>query len=122
MITKFGLDLSSPESPLKLTSIILNGTPNSVATYNGLLAVAVENANKQANGEIVTYNTDTQVLEQSYAAGALPDMVTFSPDGKYIISANEGEPNDDYTIDPEGSITVVDLTKKRSCTVKLCRF
>ncbi|MDO6491922.1 MULTISPECIES: choice-of-anchor I family protein [unclassified Cellulophaga] len=115
-------DLSSPESPSKLTPIALTGTPNSVATYNGLLAVAVENANKQANGKIVTYNTDTQVLEQSYAAGALPDMVTFSPDGKYIISANEGEPNDDYTIDPEGSITVVDLTKKEVVQLSFAGF
>lgn len=104
-------DISSPESPSKLNSIALTGTPNSVATYNGLLAVAVENANKQANGQIAIYNTDTQSLENTYTTGALPDMVTFSPDGNYIISANEGEPNDDYTVDPEGSITVVDLKK-----------
>ena len=34
-------------------------------------------------------------------------MVTFSPNGKYIVSANEGEPSDDYTVDPNGTISVI---------------
>ena len=106
------LDLSNPKSPLKRNSISLVGSPNSVAVKNGVLAVAVENTNKQANGTIETFNTNTQALIASYPAGALPDMVTFSPDGNYLISANEGEPNGAYTIDPEGSITVVEMTTK----------
>lgn len=103
------LNLTDVTTPIKLTSISLTGNPNSVAVYNGILAVAVENNNKQANGTIETYNTDTQVLIKSYTAGALPDMVAFSPDGKYILSANEGEPNDAYDVDPEGSVTVVEV-------------
>lgn len=102
-------DLSNPASPIKGNSIGLSGNPNSVAVYDGKVAVAVESAaSKQDNGSIVVYNSETQLLENSYPAGPLPDMVTFSPDGKYIVAANEGEPNDDYTIDPEGSITIID--------------
>lgn len=104
------LDLTDPTNPVKETSIPVNGSPNSVAVHSGILAVAVENDNKQLNGSIETYDTTTQALIKSYVAGALPDMVTFSPDGNFIVSANEGEPNDDYTIDPEGSVTIVDVS------------
>ncbi|KWT99394.1 alkaline phosphatase [Vibrio toranzoniae] len=86
------------------------GAANSVSTHQGLVAVAIENADKQQNGIIALYRSDTLELLTTYTAGALPDMVSFSKDGRYIASANEGEPNADYSIDPEGSVTLVDLT------------
>ncbi|MEZ8469706.1 choice-of-anchor I family protein [Vibrio splendidus] len=86
------------------------GAANSVSTHQGLVAVAIENADKQQNGVIALYRSDTLELITTYTAGALPDMVSFSKDGRYIASENEGEPNADYSIDPEGSVTLVDLT------------
>lgn len=90
------------------------GGPNSVTTYGDLVAVAVEAENKQANGSIVLFDLDGKPAKLSglngnvIEAGALPDMVTFSPDGRYLVAANEGEPNDEYTVDPVGSVTVID--------------
>lgn len=105
------ISLAKPESPLLSFSIKLNeyGHPNSVAVKNDMVAVAVENKNPQANGAIVVFNTKGEFLNK-FTTGAMPDMVIFSPNAKYILAANEGEPNDSYTVDPEGSITIIDLT------------
>jgi secreted PhoX family phosphatase len=96
----------------KLTTIDLSSygfAPNSVAVHNGILAVAMPATTKTDNGFILFYDKDYTLLN-TVTVGALPDMVTFSPDGKFVIVANEGEPNDDYTIDPEGSISVIDIS------------
>ncbi|MCB9203220.1 MAG: choice-of-anchor I family protein [Flavobacteriales bacterium] len=106
------IDLSNPANPTKIKSIDLNsygGVVNSVSVSNGVLAVAVEAKIKQDNGSIVTFNTSDDSYLNSYTVGALPDMVTFSPNGKLIISANEGEPNDAYDNDPKGSISIINV-------------
>lgn len=84
------------------------GGINSVAARRGIVAIAVEDSVKTNNGKVVFLDTNGAFLKQ-VSAGALPDMVTFTSDGRYVLTANEGEPNDLYTIDPEGSVTVVDL-------------
>ena len=85
------------------------GAANSVSAKQGLVAVAIEADTKQDNGLIALYRSDTLALIGTYTAGALPDMVTLSEDARYILTANEGEPSGDYTNDPEGSVTIVDL-------------
>lgn len=102
-------DLNSPKSVGILSSG--NASPNSVSAYKGKLAIAFENEDKQQNGNILVYDGKTSNLLNSYTVGALPDMVTFSPNGRYILVANEGEPNDDYTIDPKGTISIIDLNE-----------
>ena len=105
------------------TSIALpSGAPDSVAINKGKLAVAMEADNKQDSGSILIYDTDSQILLNSYVVGALPDMVTFSPNGRYIVSANEGEPNDEYTLDPEGTISIIDLEMETLNTLDFNAF
>jgi hypothetical protein len=114
-------DISNVDSPVLLSPIDISpfGAPNSVAVNNKRLAVAVEATVKQDPGHILIFDTETQMLSASYPAGALPDMVTFTPNGKYLLSANEGEPDDDYLNDPEGSVTIVDL---ESGTIRTADF
>ena len=106
------LDISRPNKPSKVMDIDLSaygGGVNSVAVHNGMVAVAVQANVKTDNGTIVFFDTDGNFLN-SVPAGALPDMITFTPDGTKVLTANEGEPNDDYTVDPEGSVTIVDIS------------
>ena len=85
------------------------GGVNSVDVYGDHMAVAIEADTKQDTGYIAFYNVDGTFIS-AVAAGALPDKVGFSPDGKYAVAANEGEPNGDYSVDPEGSITIIDVS------------
>lgn len=113
------LDLRNPHRPSKVASldIVADLAPRSVGAANsvdarfGLLAVAVEADPKQDDGYIAFYSTFSLKLVGIAPAGALPDMVAFSDDGRYVLAANEGEPDTTYTNDPEGSVTIIDLLR-----------
>lgn len=119
-------DISDLSNPKRLTPInsINSGLPNSVAVHNGRLAVAIEAMNKQANGFIELFDTYTQEERGNFEVGALPDMVTFTPNGKYVISANEGEPDDDYLIgnDPDGTVSIIDMETQEVTTLDFIPF
>ncbi|MBL3657032.1 choice-of-anchor I family protein [Fulvivirga sediminis] len=113
------LNFSDPADLQFIASIDVTGYGggvNSVAVKNGLLAAAVEADNKQANGSVVIFNTSNYNEIEVVTVGALPDMVSFSPDGKYLLCANEGEPNDNYDIDPEGSVSIIDIEANYTVT------
>jgi DNA-binding beta-propeller fold protein YncE len=109
------IDMSDPANLVDLhapISVQAFGTGvNSIAVKNGLLAAAVEVTPKTNPGKVVIWNTRDMSVRAAVMVGSLPDMVTFSPDGNYILSANEGEPNEDYSIDPDGSVSIIEITK-----------
>jgi hypothetical protein len=114
--------LSNPLSSENLTStalvlpteqdgIILAG-PTSVAVSGDWMAVAVPAKDKATNGLVLFYNgldTTSPTFVKAVEVGNLPDMVTFTPDASKVLTANEGEPSGDYNIDPEGSISVINI-------------
>lgn len=106
------IDLSNPLSPTLVSDISLvnyGGGPNSIAVSQGVVAVAIEADIKQDAGSVVLFDLNGAHLK-TITAGALPDMLTYTPDGMKILVACEGEPNDDYSIDPVGSITIIDMS------------
>ena len=120
------IDASDPTQPTELFSLVAAGVvaadgsqipdgavANSVAVReDGLVVVAVESDVKTDAGWLVFFDAagEGEALG-AVTAGALPDMVAITPDGKRAVAANEGEPSEDYLTDPEGSITVVRLPK-----------
>lgn len=86
------------------------GAANSVAVQGGVLAVAIQAEPKTDPGFVAFYQAADASLLATVQVGVLPDMVTFAPDGSAALTANEGEPNDDYTIDPAGTVSVIDLS------------
>ncbi|MEH7126368.1 choice-of-anchor I family protein [Bacillus sp. JJ1773] len=78
-----------------------------------LVAVSVVSNPKTDPGYIVFLSKEGAYISK-VQVGSLPDMVTFTPDGTKAIVANEGEPSDDYAVDPEGTISIIDVTKEPS--------
>jgi hypothetical protein len=105
------VNLANPSAPALISSIDITpyGGINSVAVKNGIVAMAIENAaNKQTNGKVVFLDENGGLID-SVTVGVMPDMVAFNHAGNKVYTTNEGEPNDAYTTDPEGSISVVDI-------------
>lgn len=92
------------------------GGVQSLDVSGNLLAIAVQAAVKTDNGVIAFYSLDATgaaTFLKKVAVGALPDGVAFSPDGKFLLVANEGELGNTFKtdgIDPEGSISIIDIT------------
>lgn len=108
------LDITDPTNPtLSGTLFPGGGEVNSVDVDDGVLAVAVEALVSQDPGSVGFYDTASGVLLARVEVGALPDMLTFTPDGTKVVVANEGEP-DHYCPggagDPEGSVSIIDVS------------
>jgi DNA-binding beta-propeller fold protein YncE len=117
------IDIKDPTHPKKINEVKLNQYAtgiNSIDIHENLIAVAMEHnldyrkeykgQNYHLEGRVIFLNLDGEVLKV-LNAGFLPDMVKFTPNGQYVLVANEGEPNVGVSHDPAGSITIIDLTK-----------
>ncbi|MBA2496664.1 MAG: choice-of-anchor I family protein [Acidimicrobiia bacterium] len=82
----------------------------SVDVQDGLIAVAVVAPVPTDPGSVVFVDDETFAVRVVAPVGALPDMLSFTPDGTRVLVANEGQPSDDYTVDPEGSVSIIRLT------------
>ncbi|MCB0881888.1 MAG: choice-of-anchor I family protein [Thermoleophilia bacterium] len=112
------VDVSDPAAPVRTGRVDLapyGSGVQSVDATHGLVAVAVKAAVKTDPGRVVFLRPDGTFVT-AVTVGALPDMLAFSPDGKRLAVANEGEPNG-YgradSVDPEGSVSIIDIRPAR---------
>ena len=121
-------DISNPSAPVFIKSADLGALGvtgiQSVASKSGLVAAAAAvGGNNQAAGKVFLMDVNGTIdprAAQGIVVGSLPDSVHFSPDGKTVLTANEGEPRDycltdgalPTTTDPHGSVSIIDVTAK----------
>ena len=87
------LDINNPTNPtliFQIDTAPYGDGANSVAVHDGIVAIAVQANPEQAPGAAVFFNRDGEFLS-AVTVGALPDMLTFTPDGQYVLVANEGQ-------------------------------
>jgi hypothetical protein len=129
------VDISKPRNPKKVGAIKLAGLSvteiQSVAVQNGIVAIATTVGAKTDPGRIffadVQGNLFKQTSQIGVMVGSLPDSIHFSPDGQFVVTANEGEPSSycktdgllPESTDPKGSISIIDMTKPRLAAVTL---
>jgi len=103
--------IAAPATPKLVRSIPLStlGGINSIAAKNGLIAAAIESTVVDGNGKVIFIDTAGVILKE-VSVGVLPDHIGFSPDGKYVLTADEGQPSDDYSKDPEGTVSIIDIS------------
>lgn len=116
------LDISDPTNPNKVGEVSAgagNGINSVAIRADGLAVANVDPEDKTAEGSMLFFDATTGEVLGTVLLGndgehdaALPDMVGISADGRYAFSANEGEPAEDYSFDPEGSVSIVALPKK----------
>lgn len=108
-------DASDVNAPAFIKSVDLSkfGSPNSVAINPNRradeVAVAVASFDKTIRGKVVFMNKNGVISGEPIQVGYLPDMLTYDAKGGKLLVANEGEPNDDYSFDPEGSVSIISV-------------
>ena len=108
------------KSPKFEQSISLSGSANSVAvTEDGLVAVATAGEeNNRGSVEFFQIKDNGTIRPKgSVSVGNLPDSIAFTPDGRKLVVANEGEPNQFYGTedgkDPAGSISILEILARK---------
>lgn len=107
------IDITNPAAPMRIGGIDISpygsGVNSVVALKNGYIAAAIEATVLQDSGKVVFFTTAGAFAKQ-VTVGALPDMITMTADGKKVLVAGEGEPNSNYTVDPNGTINIINIS------------
>jgi hypothetical protein len=104
------VDMADPAKPQKISEVKLPGGASSVTVNGDLVAVSLLNNPewKMGHVQVMRYNKKLEVLGK-HELCYMPDMITFTPDGKNLLVACEGSPDENFVEDPEGGIGVLSI-------------
>jgi hypothetical protein len=117
------LDVSDPTAPAVefYFDVSAYGLPTGLATHGNMMAVAIPNGIDETRPGVVAFfnanaTHDTGPIKV-VEVGPVPDHLMFTPDGKKVLTANEGQPcslevpEDCFEADPEGSMSIIDISR-----------
>ncbi|MFJ8234699.1 choice-of-anchor I family protein [Ureibacillus sp. NPDC094379] len=112
---KPSLSIDIAELLNKVDASFVYGDLTSIAVHpnENVIAASVQAEGYNDYGYAVLLTGDGELLS-AVKVEAQPDNITFTPDGTKVLTANEGEPREGYgkdIIDPQGSISIIDVTK-----------
>ncbi len=110
------LDVSDPTQPTKVSTIDLSpyGTEGqSIGVKNGIVAVAVLSPKAPDSvvntSNIVFFDVNGNLLAGPVFIDGEANKLEFTPNGRALAVSITGRPSDDYTVDPEGAVAVIEL-------------
>jgi 3-phytase len=106
------VDINDPAQPRLVASTLITDIGGDVThceVKNGIRACGIPSEDNCETGVIAFFDVDGKIIN-TVPTGYMPDSLKFTSDFKTIVVANEGEPRDDYSCDPEGSVTVIDVS------------
>lgn len=108
------VNLANPASPVQISSISMAAYGSDITSVacnkKGTIAVAILDSNGKTNPSNIVFLDINGNFISKVKVGANADNVIFTPNGQKLLVANEGEPNNGYTIDPEGSVSIIDVS------------
>lgn len=106
------VDLTDAKHPVRKSAFSLDGEATSVTSHGNVLAASLLAEPDWEIGfvELMKFENGKVRKVTSVKTCYHPDMVTFTPDGKKILVACEGEQGDSK-VDLPGAVAVIDLEK-----------
>lgn len=108
------VNLTNPASPVQISSISMAAYGSDITSVacnkKGIIAAAILDSNGKTNASSIVFFDINGNFISKVKVGANADNVVFTPNGQKVLVANEGEPNNGYTIDPEGSVSIIDVS------------
>jgi hypothetical protein len=121
------LDISDPTHPTKERILDASNAFEAASSTTSLdisgdtVAVVATTTDRQSSGRVIFYDAVSLATVAVVEVGVLPDMVTFTPDGKYVLVANVGAAS--KSANPRGSVSVIDIRDGvRNFTVATASF